>query len=174
MTTFRTGQELVLQRRHTAYPIGGGSYYERSLKKGTTVVVTRVTQEGAWLRGWAENGFQFTLPYYGTPEDDIFQPVDPNAPKPRKLGDKPEGDDYLDSNDPRIQWIFDDMGAYATNSSYCSTYDKLMGELGLPGRPKDFTITEDINGFTVSKKYKARSKKEAQALFDAEKVGVVK
>lgn len=173
MTTFTTlevGQELNVTAPYTNYSIGGG--YRRTFEPGSTVTVTRVTKEGGWIRGAAARGDEVTLPFLGDPAE-FFGPTDPNAPRPRKLGEKPEGDEYLDPNDPRLQWLWDDLAKYADRKSWCDTYDKLANDIGIPGRPKDFTISEVINGFSVSKKINARSKAEAQRIFDDEKAALL-
>lgn len=166
------GQELVVKETLTGYPVGGGGV--TSFTAGSTVRVTRIFKESVWLKGVGVSygsKVDRTVPFYPHSEgsyDRYFGLTDPNAPKPRKLGEVPEGD-HIAIGDPRIQWIFDDMATYADNSGYCSTYDTLADELGIPGRPRDFTISETINGFVIKKKYKARSRVEAQALFDDEK-----
>lgn len=86
---------------------------------------------------------------------------------PRKLGEKPEGD-HIDIDDPRLQWIWDDAGAYAANRNYCNVYDQIADELGIPGRVRDFKVTHKIGSLTVSNSYKARSKKEAEAMLQAD------
>jgi hypothetical protein len=98
---------------------------------------------------------------------------DPNyvpPPPPRKLGTKPESTEdmeYLDINDPRIQWLFDDMGVYADQQGYCSQYDTLCVRLGIPGRPRDFNVNRTVNGIEIRAVIKARSQREANEMFAA-------
>lgn len=87
---------------------------------------------------------------------------DPNAPKPRKLGETPEGD-HIAIDDPRIMWIWEDAGKVADNNGYCPTYDKLAEELGAPGRERTYKVWTEINGLKARVEVKARSKKLAEA-----------
>jgi hypothetical protein len=88
-------------------------------------------------------------------------------PPPRRLGKKPEGDEFIDIDHPGIQWLWDDMGEYADKQGYCSQYDALCVKLGIPGRPRDFSVTTVINGLSLSTTVKARSQKEANELVRA-------
>lgn len=104
---------------------------------------------------------------------------DPNyvpPPPPRKLGMTPEHKDLpnLDPSipiiaidDPGIQWLFDDMGAYADQQGYCPQYDALCVRLGIPGRPRDFNVDKTVNGLSFRTTVKARSQREANELVEA-------
>lgn len=93
--------------------------------------------------------------------------LDPDRPLPRKLGKKPDDPDLIDVDDPRIQWLFDDMGKYADDQGWCSQYDTLCIRLGIPGRPRDFEVQRTIGGIELRTTVKARSQKEANELVDA-------
>jgi hypothetical protein len=92
--------------------------------------------------------------------------VDPNAPKPRRLGKKPEGDEFIGIDHPGIQWLFDDMGKYADQQGYCSQYDALTAKLGIPGRPRDFSVVKTIGGIPITATVKARSQREANEMVE--------
>jgi len=112
---------------------------------------------------WAANSqWSFSV----SREDVIF--ADANyvpPPPPRKIGEKPEGEDFLDVNDPRIQWIWDDLGRYADKKNWCPQYDELCRDVGVPGRPRDFNVTRTLNGIQIRASIKARSQAEANDLF---------
>jgi hypothetical protein len=89
-------------------------------------------------------------------------------PPPRKLGHLPtheearvdEDVELIGIDHPGLQWLFNDMGAYAEQQGYCSQYDALCVKLGIPGRPRDFTV----KGIQLSTTVKARSQREANDL----------
>ena len=103
---------------------------------------------------------------------------DPNyvpPPPPRKLGTTPKYEDLpnlppgasiISIDHPGIQWLFDDMGAYAEREGYCPQYDVLCARLGIPGRPRNFKVTKTIGGIPLSADIKARSQKEANELVE--------
>lgn len=87
-------------------------------------------------------------------------------PPPRKLGTMPEGEEELiNIDDPRIQWLFDDMGKYADGKGWCPQYDQLCKDLGIPGRPQDYHVTRTLNGIQIRATIKARSQAEANQMF---------
>lgn len=89
-------------------------------------------------------------------------PEDPNAPRPRRLGETPEG--MISPDDPRLSWLWDDAAAMADRRNLCYEYDRFADALGVPGRPKDYTVTTKINGFEAKIVVKARSQKEANKM----------
>lgn len=97
---------------------------------------------------------------------DLLQLADPNRPAPRRLGQAPEGD-HIDVDDPRIQWLFNDMGKYADDKGYCAEYDKLTARLGIPGRPRDFSVHFKLGDIAATTVVKARSQKEANEIVAA-------
>lgn len=165
---FRNGERVETTRQVHGELIGGygGS---RRFDAGTSGTITRantnmsIVRFGApanqhWLEGWSiwvNNSELVSI-------DD--QPSDPDAPRPRKLGVKPEGDEHLDPNDPRLAWFWDDVSAYAAKSSYCGVFDTILKELHLPARKQMFTPTVRFNGMNVSASIMARSNTEASEL----------
>lgn len=145
----------------------GAQGVEAALKAGTPLRITRIYRYSVTAR--LENGGWDNLGTTGTFTNEELLPMDEDWVPPRKLGEKPEGD-HLDIDDPRIQWIWDDVGAYATKQRYCAQYDNIADELGIPGRVREFAVSRKLGALTVSGKFKARSKKEAEALLEAELV----
>ena len=96
-----------------------------------------------------------------------FVPVDPNAPKPRQLGEVPEGD-HIAIDDPRIDWIWRDAAKVATDNGYCGYYDTIASKLGIPGRERTFKVKATVHGLLGTFSIKARSKAEAECLFAAQ------
>jgi len=171
------GQVLTLKHNISGQYIGG-YYGHTTIPSDTEVVIQKVGKQSIWVRGVEQNypNMARTLPIYVDPSDNealdtYFNEVDPNAPRPRRIGEAPEG--AISVDDPRIAWIWEDAARVATKSGHCSEYDKLCDELGAPGRERSFTVKRNVNGFDVSKKFKARSKKLAEAMFDAELPSVV-
>jgi len=157
-----------------------GSYgTAATIPADTEVEIRKVGTASVWVRGEATiYGYPqtVTVPVYLDPKnsdavESIFEILDPNAPRPRQIGETPEGG--IDIDDPRIAWIWEDAARVATKARHCVEYDKLCDELGAPGRERSFTVKRNVNGFDVSKKFKARSKKLAEAMFDAELPSVV-
>lgn len=153
---FAVGQDVTVERGFTGQDAVG---WHRSVTvpAGTVVNVRRVSTHKVMVRMggnvlWASKEF--------------FAPVDPNAPRPRKLGETPEGD-HIAIDDPRIDWIWRDAAKYATNRGYCGYYDSIASELGIPGRERNFKVKATVSGLTGTFSVKARSKAEAERLFAA-------
>lgn len=154
----------------------GNSYGSLTIQPGTPLTVTRIYRQVGEIivRGSiVRTGGGITVDGSVQGPAQFFRLIDPNRPLPRKLGKKPEGDEYIDINHPGIQWLFDDMGAYATKEGYCPQYDALCAKLGIPGRPREFTVTTMVRGIKMSATVSARSQREAneqvaQALQPAE------
>lgn len=92
---------------------------------------------------------------------------DPDAPQPRKLGQKPEDTDemiYVSTDDPGIQWLWEDMATFAEGKRWCSQYDELAAELGIPGRPDDHEVSITVNGVEFFTEIRAHSEAEALRL----------
>jgi hypothetical protein len=178
MTELFVGQELTLKTPVSGTPIGNG-YGRATFPAGSVVELRKVGTQSVWARGFDPNrygGQQFTIPVYldtSDPEDAarIFVAPDPDAPAPRKIGEVPEG--MISPEDPRLAWLWEDAGKLATRKGHCSTYDKLCDDLGIPGRERDFTVKREVGGFNISRKFKARSKKQAEEMFDAELKGAL-
>lgn len=167
---YSVGDTFTLLKRVSGAPIGN-SYSRATIDEGVTVTLTKVYKSSVWVRGERFNANpwdspEVTLPVAVERISEFLGTADPNAPKPRKLGEVPEG--MIATDDPRIAWIWEDAGKYATRVNHCSEYDKICDAIGIPGRIRSFTIKKEIKGFTISRKYDARSKKEAEELFAKE------
>lgn len=167
---FEVGDRVVLEGDE-AHPYGrlGNSYGTLTVRPGVEMTVTRIyhAMHDMIIRGpilrtggglMADASVQVPWAHFRLVDDS-------NRPARRKLGTKPEGEDYIGIDHPGIQWLFDDMGTYATREGYCSQYDALCVKLGIPGRPRDFTVKTTLNGITLNATIKARSQREANDLF---------
>jgi len=135
--------------------------------------VTRVYSETAMVR--TVNDIQVRGQYGGSEmrrasfaiDKRLLVLWDSTAPRPRKLGQKPEDTEeqsFIDVNDPRVKWIWDDLGAYAEGKNWCSEYDQLCARVGIPGRPRDFSVEHIIAGIPIRATVKAHSQREANEL----------
>jgi hypothetical protein len=175
MTDFNVGDEFTLLKDVSGTPIGN-SYGTATIEEGSTVSLTRTGPSSVWVRGTRARNRGWdsefvTIPLGIADAAEYLGGVDPNRPIPRKLGEVPEGG--IAPDDPRLAWLWEDAGKVATKAGHCKTYDDLCDQLGIPGRERDFTVKRTLKGFEVSKKFKARSKKQAEALFDEEVTGAL-
>lgn len=168
-TTFTLTTDL--SGPYIGYP-GYGSNI-RVIASGKNVTVQKIGKSSVWLRG-VTNGkgnVRSRTKSIVVPKDELPNYIDvdtPAVPK-RKLGETPEGD-HIAINDPRIAWIWKDTGAAANKYGLCSTYDSFADKLGIPGREREFTVTRNIGGFSVRRKFLAQSQSDAETKFDAELV----
>ena len=105
--------------------------------------------------------------------------VDPNyvpppaPPAPRRLGkmppaeEFPEGVEPIGIDHPGIQWLWEDMGRYATEQGWCPQYDALAARLGIPGRPREFDVNVEVGAVRFRATVMARSQREANELANA-------
>lgn len=173
---FTVGQEVTVGEGR--YDILGPYYSERTaVKEGSIGVITRVYTHNIHVRfdktalvnPPRTHSDQTTV---SVPVEEVA-PADPNAPRPRKLGEKPEGDQFIDPNDPGLMWLWDDIAAYADKQGYCSQFDTITNTLGIPGRKRDVTITIIIgDGIEAKTTIKARSPKEARDVLTAQGITV--
>ena len=165
-----------------------------NIAAGDRFTVTRVYDTNVMVR--SERRYQVRVSYHQenrnvsfslNKSDLMFE--DPNyvpPPPPRRLGKVPtheesgldEGVEVIGYGHPGIQWLFDDMGKYADSQGWCPQYDALCAKLGIPGRPRDFTVRTTVKGIALSTTVKARSQREANdivkaALSEPENIEVV-
>jgi hypothetical protein len=146
-----------------------GSYYRFIVYSGLTGEVTRVTTNKYLVKFPVDpdRNAQYYSP--GATAASVWvdksevSPADPDAPKPRKLGDVPEGD--ISPDDPRLAWLWADAAKAATQARHCAEYDTLCDKFGIPGREREFTVNYNIGDLKVSAKIKATSQKVANELF---------
>lgn len=161
------GDEVSVVRGMNALRVNTGEYYD--LTPEQVLVVTRVysnsivgrTAEKMSVRGQyggrEQKHASFSI-------DRLFLTGADPSRRPRRLGQKPEDTDeitYIDKLDPGIQWLWEDLGRYATEQGYCPQYDALCAKIGIPGRPRDFSVNLDLNGVRFSATVQARSQREA-------------
>lgn len=84
--------------------------------------------------------------------------------KKRKLGQKPEGDQFIGPDHPGIQWLWEDVAKVAERQSYCGYYDQIASSVGIPGRKRDIRVSHKVDGLTFEVIVKARSQKEADQI----------
>ena len=144
-----------------------------NVEEGDTFEVTRVYSESLVVRSTRTYSVREVRNYVTRNVDKrvsfqidraFLRPVDPNwtpPPPPRKLGTKPEGEGLIGIDHPGIQWLWEDMGAYATEKGYCREYDALTARLGIPGRPREFKVEYQAGPFVMTTTVMARSQAEA-------------
>lgn len=158
--------DAVTNRYEVAGDTIGGNYsgtWQR-VAPGTPGRVTRVGTNSVVVRWYPENRDPFSFWVDTTLLEDREDFEATAAPKRRKLGHKPEGDEYLDPRDPRLEWFWDDVTEY-TQPRYCGTLDEILKGLDLPARKQKFNVTADLNGMTISGQVLARTQAEASKKF---------
>jgi hypothetical protein len=165
-TAYAKGDIVVLTQQVRAEPLN--FYTSMLFPSGAEGEVTRESATKVLVRLVSTAGFNLGHPCSVWIEKTVVQPkvIDPNAPKPRKLGEAPAG--MIEADDPRIMWLWEDAGTFAEQKGYCSQYDALADALNVPGREREFTITQKIGSFEAKIKVKARSRKLAEAKVAAE------
>jgi hypothetical protein len=155
---FQVGDTTIAVLSFHVYTSDG--YYSRYMNRGTVLEVRRVNTRKILVRNPIQGeSYWVERVYLEAPV-----PVDPNAPKPRKLGEKPAGSGHISIDDPRIAWLWADLSTYAENKHFCSQYDELADAIGIPGRKREFTVTTTIaGGLSAKVTVKARSQKLADA-----------
>lgn len=138
---------------------------------GATLRITRVSEETVWVRGRTLYGY----PSYGEERsgniyhetwNSLVNSADPNAPRPRKLGDVPEGG--IAPDDPRLKWLWEDAAKVATQRGYCNQYDVVCNTLNIPGRPRSRRVSVQVGKVKMSGTFMATSTAEAREMFRKE------
>lgn len=143
------------------------------IELNTPYRITRVSANYIWVRvpAWRRVEEETTLQFYrntyaGNTAAFAREKYTPaGAPgvdytPPRKLGTTPEGE-HISTDDPRIQWLWADLAKYAENKAWCTEYDKLADAVGIPGRERDFKVSQPLGGIVIHATIKARSLGEA-------------
>lgn len=161
MTTrdFQKGQTVTFARQANGTRASGWGA-GHTFRSGDRATVTRVTRNTLTVRhanGYSYNVRRDTL---NTPNGEVWV-VPPPKPKPRQLGETPEGN-HIAIDDPRIAWIWKDAEKAA--GGYCREYDNITDRLGIPGRLRDIRINTTINGIQVTATVKAQSTKDAEKI----------
>jgi hypothetical protein len=161
--TFAEG-DLVVAKEDYRADYGYSGVNVRGGTVGRVIRVNKRTYRVAWEEYYAASGNRQT----NVPEDVscTFRQVrayDPST-DPRPLGVAPEDGFSIGVDDPRLQWLWEDLAVWADNSTWCSQYETLAESFGIPGREKNFRITVAA-GVVVS--VRARSRAEAVSLAEA-------
>lgn len=154
------GQEVALNKEVSFSQSVGGWYNGRSYPENQIGVVSRIYTGVVHVKFPDGNIASNKTLTFSVSKDDL-KLADPNAPRPRQLGEAPEGD-YISPDDPRISWLWADAAAFADEKGYCSYYDKIADGLNIPGRERDFKVVRDIGGMEAKFTVKARSRKLAE------------
>ena len=158
--------------RHAIYgeSIGGYGGARMSVEEGTRGRVTREGTNSSLVRWYPTNQYGDARGAFSMWADNTLIEAVDGLPQPeqRKLGQKPEGDEYLDPRDPRLDWFWDDVSRLAPRTQYCDTFDRILSQLGLPPRKKEFTARAKLDGFTVTGTVMARTQAEADQMFQAQ------
>lgn len=150
----------------TTSHVGGesvGSYSSyRNVPAGTVGVITRVATTSVVVRfeDYAAEPFSIWVNIAYLNATDRVARGDGR----RKLGTKPEGDEYLSPNDPRLEWFWDDVSTIANASSYCNEFDLVIRKLGLPPRKREYTARGNLGSFELTRTYLARSQADANKM----------
>lgn len=155
-TQIRQGSFVGVRNPYDATDI----YYSvtRELTPDMTLVVTRVSSWSVLVR--LDNSYSFWVPRSNLEG----RAADGSGKTYRPLGTKPEGDEYLDPRDPRLDWFWDDVYKYAERSRYCGEFDSILKALKLPARPQEFRVNRNLdNGLSINAVIRARSAEEAEA-----------
>lgn len=90
-----------------------------------------------------------------------------DVPVRRLRGVKPDDTPemtYIGIDHPGIQWLWDDLGDYANDQSWCHQYDDLAEAIGIPGRKENFNVSVTRGGVIFQATVRARSEEQAQEL----------
>lgn len=167
---YSNGDRVVTTADVYGERVGGeGNYYggntRRAAPEGSTGTVTRTGTTSVLVR--------FDTDSEGRPFDTPFSiwvrefrlAIDGSVPRVRRLGEKPEGDEFLDPHDPRLEWLWDDVSAFAAKSQYCDVFDGILKQLNLPPRKQSYKAKGTLgNDIEVSADIIARSQQEANEI----------
>ncbi len=176
MVQIRVGDRVTVRPRNY-WRIGNASHRQIAVLErhnDTQLLVTRVYEATVYVRGPIHpNGGDASI---DVPRAEIISVngINPQTGQPpvipRKLGVKPEDTEeltHISVDDPRIQWLFQDMANFAEGKNWCSLYDELAEELGIPGREREWEVDVHRNGITMYATISARSETDARAKLEA-------
>ena len=140
MSAIRVGDTITVQSGTYRRAPGNARFFQVTVRDDLPITVTRAPDDGFLLaRGYLLGGgsglasIEVPMASVLTRNGERFQ----EEGAPRLLGVKPEDTDdmaYIGVDHPGIQWLFEDMANFATNSNWCSEYERLASFLGIPGR----------------------------------------
>jgi hypothetical protein len=159
--------DQVIVNREDVFSFAMGFDENVRIPPGTFLTITRMYSESVMARTVEP----INVPYRETARHATFvlsnYDLDLATPDAvtkalRKLGTKPEGDEYIGIDHPGIQWLWEDLAKYADRKSWCSEYDKLAQFIGIPGRPREFAVTVTLpDGIHLTGTVQARTQDEA-------------
>jgi hypothetical protein len=167
---FRVNERVEVTRPVSGDSVGGmarrkhrdeGDEGTVTRANSTKSLVRFIIDPGAYFGG--DQGFSIWIPNDALVSIDDH-PSDPDAVRPRRLGEKPEGEEFISPTDPRLEWFWDDVSAFAAKSQYCGTFDTILKALGAPARKQLFRPTIVFNGLNISGEVMARSIAEADKM----------
>lgn len=168
MVDFQKGQTITFANNYPDAQRAGGWGHARNFLRGHSAQVTTVRRNTITVRVENPNGDYGESKYlsYNVPRSVLEAPNgeawnEEEKPKPRKIGEVPEGG--ISPDDPGLAWLWEDAAKVASNSGYCGLYDDIVDKLNIPGRMRDIRISLKIDGVTIDAIVKARSRKEAEA-----------
>lgn len=139
-------------------------YPYRHIENGTEGYITRMGSASMLVRFPIRDGRESSVWIEAVHLEPVV--VDPNAPVPRKLGEKPEGEEFIGPDHPGLQWLWEDAAQVADRYGHCSEYDKIADNLGIPGRKRKYNVKVPLTGEGVSGtviiSVEARSRSEAE------------
>lgn len=146
----RVGTKVTANKRISVV----GGYWGETIEPGTTGYVTRIGVSKVLVR--------FSTPLrersqwcYASELDSSDETVVVRVPE-----------NGIAIDDERIDWIWRMIAAYAEEHGYCSEFDKICADLRIPGRERDHSVSLRVGGITVNARVRARSKDEAQRIFE--------
>jgi hypothetical protein len=163
--SFNVGDVVEFTTDYSDYAINTSLWVvvdKGSIGKVVKIFKTRIHVEG--IEG--KDVRVLTVPLDSDGGSYYLQKSDAEYVRPRQFGEVPDGG--LSPSDPRLDWLWEDANALAKEWGLCSDYQNMVKALGIPGPIRSISVSREIDGFKVSRKYKARSKEEAEKMFEAD------
>lgn len=166
----QVGDTVTVQ--NALYERAGSWSDVQSIRVGETqqVTITRVMAERVIVRGTILGGERASV---YVPRNCILtvngEPQNVGSGD-RRLGTPPDDTEemtHIHLDHPGIQWLFRDMASYAENKHWCSEYDSLASDLGIPGRDRNYIIDVERGGVRFRADVSAPTLELAQAKAEA-------
>ncbi|UDL16291.1 hypothetical protein SEA_ZOOMAN_320 [Microbacterium phage Zooman] len=158
MTDFQKGQNVEFAQSSTGTRAAGWGA-GRVFQRGHVVTITAVRKNTITVKNEAD-GYSYNVPRSSLAAPNGEEWNEAEKPKPRKIGEVPEGG--ISPDDPRLAWLWEDAAKFADRNGYCSYYDRIADGLNIPGRPRDITVSIKVNGLDIAATVRARSRREAE------------
>jgi hypothetical protein len=166
---FEVGQ---IVKSATGDDVESATQYGSKLRAGGLYRVVRVNKKTLQLARISEEaGVDGGYPYYNAVNGVAKEAVIPSTEKIKTFLERfiPEGmeDEVISPDDPRLDYIWRAAAKAADDSGYCSVYDDITKRVGIPGRPKNYTVNIKVGSLVTRVTIQARSKAEAQQIAEA-------